>query len=107
MKRLILASTLCLAFALVLRAQEKIHVLPPVQLIDPAHPFGSVPPPLNPPSRSLSLVATLPPLRSGVCSVPLLDAHVDAYDPGIARMPQAGSVPIRKAKVPAPPCVKK
>ena len=42
----------------------------------------------------------------GVCSVLLLEAHVDANDPGIATTPRDNSVPIRQAHVPAPPCKK-
>jgi hypothetical protein len=42
----------------------------------------------------------------GVCSVLLLEAHVDVSDPGIATTPRDNSVPIRQAHLPAPPCKK-
>ena len=41
-----------------------------------------------------------------VCSVPLLEAHADAKDPGIATTPRDHSVAIRQAHLPAPPCKK-
>lgn len=40
----------------------------------------------------------------GICSVPLLGANADAFDPGIATKPGGSPVPIRHARVPAPPC---
>ena len=43
---------------------------------------------------------------TGLCSVPLLNAHADAVDPGIATKPKEGSVAIPKANVPAPACEK-
>jgi hypothetical protein len=45
--------------------------------------------------------------QTGVCSVPLLEAHVDAVDSGIAVMPGNTAVAIPQAHVPAPACPKK
>jgi hypothetical protein len=46
------------------------------------------------------------PSTGGVCSVPLIEAHADAVDPGIATVPADSAVPIPLARVPAPPCKK-
>jgi hypothetical protein len=103
MKRLILASILCAA----LHAQEKTPPVAPPQLIDPADPFGLMKGVSNKPPSSLTLTFKVnDPIRSRVCSVPLLEAHVVAADPGIVTIPSNSSVPIPQARVPAPACEK-
>jgi hypothetical protein len=115
MKRLILASILCAS----LRAQEKTPAVKPgdplvafpqllappgvsrvVQGLDLTHPNQ----PLVP--RAIKLVRGFEAVNSTVCSVPLLEARVDAVDPGIAAKLNDSSVPIPHARVPAPPCKK-
>ena len=108
MKRLILASIFCVACALPAFAQDKLQLIPPEKLFE----FPSL---LKPdaarPRHTLDLRnrAAMPPssAQSGVCSVPLLEAHVDAVDPGIAVKPGNTAVPIPQAHVPAPACEKK
>jgi hypothetical protein len=119
MKRLILASILCLSPAM-LSAQEK------PRLVDPAVMF----PPLVPSPLLMSpnlwgvmqnqqakqkhqlvqprvyLMKGFDASATGVCSVPLLAAHAEAADPGIVATPGDSAVPIRQAHVPAPPCKK-
>ena len=56
-------------------------------------------------ARAINLMKDAGEFQS-VCSVPLLEAHADANDPGIAATPRDHSVPIRQAHVPAPPCKK-
>jgi hypothetical protein len=114
MKRLILASVICLAPAY---AQDKApQLIPPEKLFEfpLVHPNmpstqtfvfqGTLPQRAALPS-SLELNLKLNP--TGVCSVPLLEAHVDAVDPGIAFTPGNTAVAMPQARVPAPPCPKK
>lgn len=102
MKKFLLASIFCLAFAAHLRAQQPVqppnigvwHAVQNLrlwQLHQPLLPRVVVP-------RSLPITP------SGVCSVPLLPAHADANDAGIAKKPSNAAVPIPKAHLPAPPC---
>lgn len=118
MKRLILASIICLGFVVPSHAQDKApQLIPPQKLFE----FPQVHPNM-PGVQSLDLQGNLPkraamPASSpelnfklnstGICSVPLLEAHVDAVDPGIAVMPSNTAVAIPQAHVPAPPCPKK
>ena len=106
MKRLILASVICLVPSY---AQDKApQLIPPEKLFE--YPLVH---PNTPAIQTFDLQGSLPKrvtLRSsspGVCSVPLLEAHVDAVDPGIAVMPSNTAVAIPQARVPAPPCSKK
>jgi hypothetical protein len=107
MKRLILASAICLAPAY---AQDKApQLIPPEKLFE----FPQVHP-KTPSTQTFTFQGTVPPRRAtlganstGVCSVPLLEAHVDAVDPGIAFTPSNTAVPIPQAHVPAPACLKK
>ncbi|HVO97388.1 MAG TPA: hypothetical protein VMT15_04945 [Bryobacteraceae bacterium] len=106
MKKLILASILCLAFATILRAQAPVQ--PPnvgvwhvVQNIQSGHPHALLAPISVTVPKIVEL--TTPP---GLCSVPLLEAHVDANDPGIAAKPKNQDVKMPQARVPAPPCPK-
>jgi hypothetical protein len=70
------------------RAQEKAPPLAPVQLIDPADGLTFK---LN------------EPIPSGVCSVPLLEAHVDgAIDPSMTVSLADRSVAIPQVRVSAP-----
>jgi hypothetical protein len=114
MKKLILASIFSLAFAGGLHAQDK----PQWQLISPEKLLEFpklVDPSSGKPAHSLDLrkqervleLKGIPPAQSGICSVPLLEAHAGAIDPGIAFTPGNQAVPIPKARVPAPPCEKK
>jgi len=118
MKRWILTSIFCLALALGARAQEKpqFQLIPPEKLLEfpkvtpdagkPVHSLDLGRQSQMPPS-SIELTFTLIPRQGGVCSVPLLEAHADAVDPGISFKPGDGAVPIPQARVPAPPCPKK
>ena len=112
MKKLILASIFCLAFALSLRAQEAQQVVP--QLVVPPPNIGvwqsvqglerlKMHVPLLPRVVMPSGVVLM---KASVCSVPLLEAHTNANDPGIAMEPKTHSVAIPHANVPAPPCPK-
>ena len=114
MKRLILASIFCLPFAVGLYAQDK----PQLQLISPEKLLEFpklVDPSSGKPVHSLDLwkqprvleLKGVAPAQSGICSVPLLEAHADAIDPGIAFTPGNTAVPIPQARVPAPACQKK
>lgn len=111
----------CLAFALVLNAQQKpqFQLTPPPNLLEfPPQPVspsimgaiqgldlrGNLPKRAQIPPNSLNL--TFKANQTGVCSVPLLDAHADANDPGIAFRPESNAVPIPQARVPAPACRK-
>lgn len=124
MKRLIVTSILCLATVALLCAQEKPHH--ELRLVDPSVMFPRLPSSgtLVSPNvwgviqnlrqkqahqivqpGSLVLKGFVPSI-SGVCSVPLTDAHADAADPRIAKKPSDTAVPIRQAHLPAPPCKK-
>lgn len=117
MKRLILASILGPAFAIASWAQEKPPLLPP-QIANPNAwdwNFGSAferyrdslqSRPKQETDKVLELKG-VPPVPNGVCSVPLLEAHANSVDPGIAFTPSNTAVPIPQAKVPAPACNKK
>jgi hypothetical protein len=83
MKRLILASILCAS----LRAQQKT----PPNMLQQREP-------------KIHLLKGLDFADSGICSVPLLEAHVDTFDPGIAATPAGSPVAIPQASVPAPAC---
>ncbi len=119
-KRLILSSIFCLAFALSAQAQDK----PQIQLISPQN-LLVFPSPLTPnvwgtvqgldllkgvpkhePVKALDLRGFYIP-QSGVCSVPLLEVHVEAVDPGMVLTPRSMAVAIPQARVPAPACQKK
>jgi hypothetical protein len=106
MKKLILASILCVP----LFAQEKL--IPPEKLLEfpsPAIPNSGKPAhklDLSKPLGTVALTLTGKPIPSGICSVPLIEAHAQANDPGIAFKPGSTSVAIPQARVPAPPCEK-
>jgi hypothetical protein len=119
MKKLILASIFCLAFAAGLRAQEKpqSQTIPSEKLLvfpsQPVSPsvWGVVQrldlqrlQPVQP--RQIELKGVIAG-QSGVCSVPLLEVHVDTVDPGMVFNPGNRAVPIPRAHVPAPACEKK
>lgn len=132
MKKLSLVPILCLVCALSLRAQEQIHeraqpvpkftglpevvpnigVWPVVKGIQDSHKHQLVMPPQPKlvkgfeafPAGEITLAGTFAETESGVCSVPLIEARVDVYDPGIATTPRDNSVPIREGHVPAPSC---
>lgn len=114
MKRLILASVICLVPSY---AQDKApQLIPPEKLFEfpLVHPNGPGP-------QSFDLQGSLPKRQAlpsalelnfklnqtGVCSVPLLEAHVDAGDVGIGVVPSDTAVPIPQAHVPAPACSKR
>jgi hypothetical protein len=118
MKRLILASILCLSPAM-LSAQEKPRLVDSSVMFPPLVPS----PMLTSPNlwvthdqkaiRKHQLVQPRVYLMKGfdapamgVCSVPLLAARAEAVDPGIVATPGDFAVPIRQARVPAPPCKK-
>jgi hypothetical protein len=79
-------------------------------------PFLQLPAPLRPATldpravkldltrKALTIMGS--PSTGGVCSVPLIEAHADTFDPGIATKPSDLAVPIPQARVPAPPCKK-
>jgi hypothetical protein len=95
MKRLILASILCVS----LRAQVIIpgdtrQVFPP-NILEPRQPVAP---------QQIHLVKGFLFEHSGLCSVPLMEAHVDTFDPGIATTPAGSAVAIPQANVPAPAC---
>jgi hypothetical protein len=105
MKRLTLASIFCLAFAARLRAQApaevpKNRVWQVLQGV-PQHKFRAIKPQTGP-EIILGDVRAL----QGVCSVPLLEAHVNLVDPKIAIKPSGHSVAMPQANVPAPACEK-
>lgn len=115
MKRLVLASILCLAFAAGLRAQEKPQ--PQLNPFEKYHLF-----PAQPESPSVSGIVQGLDLRGRVpsslnltfklngpevCSVPLLEVHVGTFDPGMVFNPGNRAVPMPQARVPAPACEKK
>ena len=104
MKKLILASILGLP--LLAQEQPQIELIPPEKLLEIPK---LVPPAVVRNTQPGTVVLTLKgtPTTTGVCSVPLLEAHVDAVDPGIAVMPSNTTVAIPQAHVPAPPCSKK
>jgi len=113
MKRLILSSISCLAFALTTYAQDKpqFQLIPPQKLLE--YPTSGKPvrsldlwKKQTGPS-SIELTLTLNPAPSGACSVPLLEAHAEAVDPGMAFAPRSTAVPIPQPRVPAPACSKK
>jgi hypothetical protein len=123
MKRLIFASSFCLAFAVASHAQEKsrLQITPSVNLLE--FPSKAVSPSVSgivrgldlrkdlsktvqAPSREIELKGVTP-AQGGVCSVPLLEAHAGATDPGIVFLPGHTAVPIPQALVPAPTCEKK
>src|SRR5271170_5861036 len=98
MKRLILASMICLAFTVSSYAQERppsqTFRLVPTQPVQPSV-WGVVQgldllngSPKQEPASVLELKGSIPvqtgPVQTGVCSVPLLEAHANANDPGIA-----------------------
>jgi hypothetical protein len=115
MKRLILALVFCLACVVALSAQEK----PQYQLIPPEKLLVFPPPSASPSVSGIvqgldlrgrvpaSLNLTMKVNPGAVCSVPLLEAHVDAVDPGIVLTPTNKSAPVPQAHVPAPACEKK
>jgi hypothetical protein len=113
MKRVILASIFCLAFAVVSHAQDKpqLQLIPPQKLLEAPSQLGQD---FGKNFERLAQVQTLlvelkglALTQSGLCSVPLLEAHVDATDQGIAVAAGNAAVPIPQAHVPAPSCQKK
>jgi len=114
MKRLILASIFCIAFGRTSHAQDKpqLQLISPEKLlefpklVDPSSgkPVHSLD--LRKPERVLELKG-VPPAQSGICSVPLLEAHAGAIDPGMVFTPGNTAAPIPQAHVPAPACQKK
>ena|SRR5579863_5451745 len=113
MKRLILSSVLCVASAGVSNAQEKPQLTPPEKLFEFPKPntwgkdFWKDLQKQDPAQARVIELKGLAPALSGVCSVPLLETHVQPVDPGIAFTPKSTAVPIPQARVPAPPCPKK
>jgi hypothetical protein len=115
MKKLILASVICLVPSYAqdkapqLISPEKLFEFPLVHPNAPATQTfdlrGSFPKRAAMPPSSLELNFKVN--QTAVCSVPLLEAHVDVVDPGIAVMPSNNAVPIPQAHVPAPACPKK
>ena len=117
MKHLILASIFCLTCTVY--AQEQTPVVPQiiplpsnvgvwhvVQGIQNSHKTHELLVPREiQKARALNLMKGFE-APGGVCSVPLLEAHADANDPGIATTPRDNSVSIPQAHVPAPPCKK-
>lgn len=111
MKKLILASIFCLAFAATLRAQEPVqppnvgvwHVVQNLQNSRPHALFAHISP-LAPKVIAPKIIEMT--AAPGLCSVPLLEAHAGANDPGIAANPKNHAVPMPQAKLPAPPCPK-
>jgi hypothetical protein len=98
-----------LAFVAIASAQEKTPQLAPPKIFDPANPFGVITPSrmvFAPPKQKDLAGIFLQSPEPRVCSVPLLDAHVDAADPGIGIKLESSSVAIPQAKLPAPPCPK-
>ena len=99
-----------LAFVAIASAQEKTPQLAPPKIFDPANPLGILTPAriqvFAPPKQKDLAGIFLQSPEPRVCSVPLLDAHVDAADPGIERKLESSSVAIPQAKLPAPPCPK-
>jgi hypothetical protein len=98
-----------LAFVAIASAQEKTPQLAPPKIFDPANPLGVLT------SSRMGLVPrkqkelagiVLQSAEPRICSVPLLEAHVDASDPGIESKLESSSVAIPQAKLPAPPCPK-
>jgi hypothetical protein len=112
MKRLLIASIFCVAA----QAQDKA----PSQLVDPvkllefptlANPTSAVPAHTLDLTKQVAKLPTSLEFRlnlnpSGVCSVPLLDAHADANDPGLAIEPGGAAAPMPRVNVPAPACAK-
>jgi hypothetical protein len=114
MKRLILSSIFCLAFALTAHAQDKPQLIPPEKLFEFPKPnnmwgkdFWKDMPKQDPMRAHVIELKGLTPAPTGICSVPLLEAHVQPVDPGMAFSPQSTAVPIPQARVPAPACQKK
>lgn len=115
MKQLILASILLLPLCGQEKTPAQVFQLTPPKLIEPSV-LGTLDGLKVWKSNSVMEAAKAKWLRAPllmnsaaipqVCSVPLLEAHADAVDPGIATMPANSAVPIRKAKVPAPACQK-
>jgi hypothetical protein len=110
MKHLVLASIFCLTLSAqapqLIQPSPNIGVWSVVQGIQNSHQQHEL---LVP--RELKIAKGINLMKDpnefqSVCSVPLLEAHVDASDPGIATTPRDNSVPIRQAHVPAPPCKK-
>jgi hypothetical protein len=123
MKRLIIPSILFLSYAVAMCAQDK----PRFQITAPEKLLLFPPQPVSPSVsgivQGLDLhkdFRKLQPIQthaielkgfysaeSEVCSVPLIEVHVDAIDPGVAVMPRNNAVAIPQAHVPAPACEKK
>jgi hypothetical protein len=110
MKHLILVSIL----GLTIRAQAPTKVVPQIIPLPPNIGVWSVvqgipaPELLVPrePKQPGSLELTFQVNQNRVCSVPLLEAHARANDPGITVTPRDNAVPIPQARVPAPACKK-
>jgi hypothetical protein len=119
MKHLILASIFCLTCTLYAQTPvvpqiihppyitpSNIGVWPVVQGIQNSHKTHELLAPREVlRARALNLMKGFE-APGGVCSVPLLEAHADANDPGIATTLRDHSVPIPQAHLPAPPCKK-
>jgi hypothetical protein len=98
-----------LAFVAIASAQEKTPQLASPKIFDPANPLGILTPSrmvFTPPKQKELAGIFLQSPESRICSVPLLEAHVDASDPGIGIKLESPSVAIPQAKLPAPPCPK-
>jgi hypothetical protein len=120
MKRLILAAIFGLLLAVIAAAQDKpqFQLIPPEKVLvfpslvnpdsgKPMHRLDLQQKEMVPPS-SIELTFTLNTPQSAVCSVPLIEAHVDPMiDPRMAFKPGSAAVPIPQAHVPAPSCQKK
>jgi hypothetical protein len=105
MKHLILASIFCVTLC----AQAPTKVVPQIIPLPPNIGVWSVV--QGVPAHQLlvtrELKGKVPNLvPSAVCSVPLLEAHANANDPGIAMTPRDNSVAIPQARIPAPACKK-
>jgi hypothetical protein len=120
--RLIIASILCASILcltpVVLSAQEKPRLVDPKVMFPQLIPLPTMASPniwdVMKNQQAKQKHALVPPaslvrnfsVNEVVCSVPLLAARADMVDPGIVVTPGDSAVPIRQARVPAPPCKK-
>jgi len=115
-----LAILIAVVGAIALDAQERapVQIVPPGSWLFPQPPMNpsvgrivqglplrAMPKQVPMIPRELKLQGGTPAPR-GLCSVPLLEAHVDVNDSRIAVMPPNSTVAIPQARVPAPPCAK-
>jgi hypothetical protein len=110
MKHLILASIFCLTLSAqapqIIQLPPNVGVWSVVQGIQKSNKHRELLVPGEVKVAPAIRLLKAPEAFQPVCSVPLLEAHAKANDPGIVTAPRGGSVPIRQAHVPAPPCEK-